>query len=165
VNRVTIRKPEKTDWKEYSILFKKNELAPFVYPPSTKSQFLRYVENINRNENKIGFFLCLKESGKIIGIINFNEIVKGNLQSAYLGYYISKKYEGKGFMLEGLKIALKHAFSNLKLHRLEANIQLNNSRSINLIKKLGFKKEGFSPKYLKIRNKWKDHERWAILKK
>jgi [ribosomal protein S5]-alanine N-acetyltransferase len=165
VNRVFIRKPSKADCEEYLELFRKNELAPFVYPPSTKNEFLTYLKNINKKENKIGLFVCLAETGKIIGVINFNEIVRGNLQSAYLGYYISREFEGNGYMFEGLKLAITFAFSELRLHRLEANIQLENIRSINLVKRLGFKKEGLSPKYLRIKNTWKDHERWAILKK
>jgi ribosomal-protein-alanine N-acetyltransferase len=49
------------------------------------------------------------------------------------------------------------------LHRLEANIQPGNLSSIGLVRSLGFKKEGFSEKYLQINGEWMDHERWAIL--
>jgi hypothetical protein len=51
----------------------------------------------------------------------------------------------------------------IQLHRLEANIQPANLASIAVVRKCGFKKEGFSPKYLKIPGRWKDHERWAIV--
>jgi len=75
---------------------------------------------------------------------------------------MSKAFEGNGYIPEGLRLAIKYAFIIEKLHRLEANIQPENVRSIRLVKKLGFKKEGFSHKYLKIGTKWKDHERWVI---
>jgi ribosomal-protein-alanine N-acetyltransferase len=55
------------------------------------------------------------------------------------------------------------AFGELGLHRLEANIQPGNARSIALVRVLGFEKEGFSRRYLKIDGDWRDHERWALL--
>jgi ribosomal-protein-alanine N-acetyltransferase len=66
-------------------------------------------------------------------------------------------------MREGLQQVVRLAFTTLKLHRLEANIQPENLRSVSLARACGFKKEGYSPRYLKIRGRWRDHERWAIL--
>jgi ribosomal-protein-alanine N-acetyltransferase len=57
----------------------------------------------------------------------------------------------------------KYAFERLKLHRLEANIQPNNTKSMALVKRAGFTLEGYSRRYLKIGGRWQDHERWAIL--
>ena len=67
-------------------------------------------------------------------------------------------------MTEAVALVLKHAFSNLKLHRVEANVQPHNTLSINVLKRCGFMKEGFSRNYLKISGRWRDHERWAIIK-
>jgi ribosomal-protein-alanine N-acetyltransferase len=66
-------------------------------------------------------------------------------------------------MGEALQQVIRIAFGRLGLHRLEANIQPNNEASIALVRACGFRKEGFSPRYLKIRGRWRDHERWAIL--
>ena len=65
-------------------------------------------------------------------------------------------------MREGLALLLKHAFGPLGLHRVEANIQPGNTASIALVKGAGFRLEGFSPRYLKVAGRWRDHERWAI---
>jgi ribosomal-protein-alanine N-acetyltransferase len=66
-------------------------------------------------------------------------------------------------MSEGLSKVIEHAFRRLKLHRLEANIQPGNARSKRFAKRLGFRREGFSPRYLKINGRWRDHERWALV--
>ena len=66
-------------------------------------------------------------------------------------------------MKKGLSLVISHAFRDMKLHRIEANIQPENGRSKELVKALGFKLEGYSPRYLKIAGRWRDHERWALL--
>jgi ribosomal-protein-alanine N-acetyltransferase len=65
-------------------------------------------------------------------------------------------------MREGLIQVIDHGFKTLKLHRLEANIQPMNKRSIDLVAGLGFELEGLSPRFLKICGRWRDHERWAL---
>ena len=74
-----------------------------------------------------------------------------------------KGYERRGYMKWALGVMIKRAWKELKLHRLEANIQPGNAASIALVKSLGFLKEGYSPAYLKIGGRWRGHERWAIL--
>jgi ribosomal-protein-alanine N-acetyltransferase len=66
-------------------------------------------------------------------------------------------------MTEGLKQVTRYGFGSLGLHRLEANIQPENVASIALVRACGFRKEGYSPRYLKVRGRWRDHERWALL--
>ena len=67
-------------------------------------------------------------------------------------------------MLEGLQLVIREAFGPLELHRLEANIQPGNERSIRLVQGAGFRMEGHSPRYLRIAGKWRDHQRWALLR-
>ena len=83
-------------------------------------------------------------------------------QNAYLGFYAVADFAGKGYMSAGLKLVLANVFNELQLHRLEANVQPDNMQSIQLIKKNGFRYEGFSPRYLKIDNEWRGHEHWAM---
>ena len=63
-----------------------------------------------------------------------------------------------------LQLVVHEAFSSLDLHRLEANIQSENRRSIQLVQRTGFSREGFSPNFLRIEGVWRDHERWALLR-
>ena len=102
-------------------------------------------------------------SGNVIGVIDLNEISLKNFQSAYLGYYGMVDLAGRGLMKEAVRQAVRYAFTEVGLHRLEASIQPANIRSIELIKRIGFRREGFSPKYLRIDGVWCDHEHWALL--
>jgi [ribosomal protein S5]-alanine N-acetyltransferase len=92
-----------------------------------------------------------------------SQIFYGPLCNAYLGYWATQAHAGEGYMTEGMAGVLRHAFRKLKLHRVEANVQPGNTASIALLARSGFRREGFSPRYLKVAGRWRDHERWAIL--
>ena len=133
--------------------------TPWVSAPLTHQEFIDFLHRAQQPNQKS--FLVLFDN-QIIGVFNLNEIVRGCFQSAYLGFYGSQSYAGKGLMSEALKMILECAFTDLQLHRLEANIQPGNIASSRLVDRNGFQKEGFSPRYLKINGEWRDHERWAI---
>lgn len=99
-----------------------------------------------------------------MGVINVSEIVRGHFRSAFLGYYAFAALAGQGYMTEGMVAALLWVFGPLGLHRVEANIQPENRASLALVKKMGFRQEGFSPRYLEVDGDWRDHERWALVK-
>ena len=79
--------------------------------------------------------MCRREDGTIVGVINVSQIFHGAFCSAYLGYYASASHRGRGCTSGGLRLVIRHAFSKLGLHRLEAN---------------------------KVLGRWRDHERWAV---
>jgi ribosomal-protein-alanine N-acetyltransferase len=134
----------------------------WVSPPADLEQFRQYVKS-QRLANRKGFLVVDGDSSELAGVINVTEIVRGAFQSAYLGYYAFVPFEGRGFMFQGMQLVIAHCFGVMKLHRLEANVQPENARSIALVQALGFQREGFSPRYLKVCGKWRDHERWALL--
>ncbi|OAE48919.1 GNAT family N-acetyltransferase [Agrobacterium tumefaciens] len=111
----------------------------------------------------LGFIIREANTGAIVGVVNLSEIVWGVFRSAYLSYYGTVDWSRQGLMTDGVRSACRHAFDDLGLHRLEANIQPDNAASLALVKRIGFKKEGFSTQYLKISGSWRDHERWALL--
>ncbi len=135
----------------------------WVAAPLTEALFTRYLARA-KDEAFRGFFVCRTEDKALIGVINISQIIRGLFQSAFLGYYAFQPFTGNGYMSQGMSLVFKEAFTVLNLHRLEANIQPRNSASKNLVEKLGFRMEGFSPKYLQVDGKWRDHERWAITK-
>jgi ribosomal-protein-alanine N-acetyltransferase len=135
---------------------------PWVSPPATPAAYRAYLRRLRRPTH-VGYFICLRGSGDLVGVVNISEIVRGAFRSGYLGYYAFTPYERRGLMTEGVSLVVGDAFRRLRLHRLEANIQPANTASIRLVRRLGFRREGYSPRYLKIRGRWRDHERWAVL--
>ena len=164
MSRIYIRNPESADQKAFLGSARTSYALhhPWVSAPRTPAAFRRYVERMKEPAN-CGFLVCRKGTGGLVGVINSTNIVLGPFRSGYLGYYAFSGFEGQGLMREGLRAVVRHAFGSLRLHRLEANIQPGNAESIALARSCGFSKEGFSPRYLKIGGRWRDHERWAIV--
>ena len=104
-----------------------------------------------------------RATNDVVGVINLNDIVTGALRGAYCGYWGYPRTGRRGLMTEALREAVRFGFEELGLHRIEANVQPDNARSIALARRVGFTKEGFSPRYLFLSGAWRDHERWAIL--
>ncbi|HEX5046879.1 MAG TPA: GNAT family protein [Gammaproteobacteria bacterium] len=135
----------------------------FVTTASTREEYRDYLRRARR-KNQESFFVVIAATGELAGVVNVNEIVRHSEQSGSLGYYAFAPHSGSGLMREGLALAIDRAFGELGLHRLEANIQRGNRRSTALVRGLGFRHEGTARGYLKIGGRWRDHERWALLK-
>jgi len=103
------------------------------------------------------------QTDAMVGIVELRDIFMFDFKNSYITYYAFRPFLRQGLMTSGVLQVIAFAFKKLKLHRLEANIQPENKASIALAKACGFKKEGFSPKFIKKGGQWKDHERWALL--
>ena len=163
--RVRLESPSPTRMREFLDAVRRSRRlhAPWVSPPATAVAYRRYLRRLGQ-PTQAGHFVSLRGSGDLVGVVNVSEIVLGALRSAFLGYYAFVPHARQGLMTEGLTLAVDHAFRRLRLHRLEANIQPGNRASLRLVQRLGFRREGFSRRYLKIAGRWCDHERWAILR-
>jgi [ribosomal protein S5]-alanine N-acetyltransferase len=162
--RVYLRAPARVDEPEFVSLMRGSRSfhRPWASAPTDAERFAAYLADARRDDFE-AMLVCRVQDDAILGFFNLSQIVRRYLQSAYLGYAIGKPFAGQGYMREGLDLVLRHAFLTLRLHRVEANIQPGNHASIALARGAGFSREGFSPRYLKIGGRWRDHERWAIL--
>jgi len=104
-----------------------------VLPPTDAAAFARWMKRC-RQPNVKCFLVCGRADGAILGALILSEIVRAVFQSAYLGYYAQQPYAGKGYMTEAIAV----------------------------VKRSGFRLEGFSPRYLKVAGRWRDHQRWAM---
>jgi ribosomal-protein-alanine N-acetyltransferase len=162
--RVVLREPRARDAEAFLEAVRRSRSLhrPWVYPPRDRETFDAWRLRVRRASHA-GFLLCRADDGALAGVANLNEIVRGGLQSAYLGFYAFVPHAGAGYMAAGLQALLGRAFGEMGLHRVEANVQPRNARSLLLVERLGFRREGFSPRYLKIGGRWRDHVRLALL--
>ena len=121
----------------------------WVTPPLDHTAFSQWMTRLNDPGTR-GFLVCRREDGAVVGVFMLNQIVRRFFQSAYMGYYAHRPFNGQGYMTEGMQLVLRQVFTGLKLHRVEANVQPENTPSIALVKRAGFRLEGYSPRYLKI---------------
>jgi ribosomal-protein-alanine N-acetyltransferase len=119
-------------------------LLPWVDPADTGERFAAYLRRA-ASEDHACFLVRHRECGALVGFVNINSIIGGAFQSGYLGYAGFASHAGRGLMTAGVRAVIETAFADLGLHRLEANIQPGNARSIALVRRLGFRREGFSP--------------------
>jgi ribosomal-protein-alanine N-acetyltransferase len=135
---------------------------PWVSPPITQDGFRAYLQR-TRSGSTYGFVLEAVEDGGVVGIVNLSNVVRDALKGAAMGYYANQLYAGRGLMREGIEQILDQAFDEFDLHRIEANVQPGNDASLAIVKRLGFRQEGLSPRFLFVEGEWRDHERWALL--
>ena len=162
--RVLLRPPQESDCEALLALNRASSRfhRGLVPAPVKPVDFDAYLERSQQYSFRC-FLICRKTDGALLGAINLGHIIRGNLHSAFLGYYIGAPFARNGYMTEAMQLILRYAFKILKLHRIEANIQPGNAASVALVSRAGFQREGFSRRYLKVLGRWKDHERWAIL--
>lgn len=160
--RVLLRHVQYADRDEFlAMVHESRDLhRPWAYPPYA-DQFDELVARCARDDS-LCLLACDRETGAIAGVFTISQIVRGAFQSAFVGYYASAAFAGRGYMREGLELTVELAFGPLGLHRLEANIQPANAASVALARGAGFRLEGYSPRYLLIGGRWRDHERYAI---
>src|SRR6478752_11786 len=153
--RVSIAHPTAADEDDFiaAMLARRRLHRPWISMPTTPGDYATYLQRSGDRR---------REDGAVVGFFNVSEIIRGKLQGAFLGYGGVAATVGHGLMTEAMRLVLRAAFTDLKLHRLEANIQPGNVASKRLAERCGFRYEGFSPQYLKVGGRWCDHERWAI---
>ena len=163
--RVELRSPSPADRGAWCALVRTSRpfFAGWVTTAGTAAAFQAYLARAASGTAACRL-IWRRSDGALLGAINLTEIVYGMFRSGYLGYYIGAAFAGQGYMTEGLQLMLRNAFGGLELHRVEANIQPGNRASLRLVRRAGFRREGVSPRYLKIAGRWRDHERWALLR-
>jgi ribosomal-protein-alanine N-acetyltransferase len=133
----------------------------WVHPPRGPKGYAELLRRA-RTATRESFVARANAGGRLVGVVNVDNIVGGSFCNATLGYYGFVDGVGGGRMTESIRLVVDFCFRDLALHRVEANIQPANARSRAIVERLGFRHEGFSPRMLMIGGEWRDHERYAL---
>ena len=166
-SRLILRHGQPKDIPAILAYYRDNQehLAPFE-PLKPSAFYTRGYWEASLNERlldtqegrSLRLFIFLREQPDVlIGTLNFNNYVRGVFQSCMLGYSLSEKAQGHGYMNEALQTGIRHVFESVKLHRIGANYLPHNQRSASLLKRLGFSVDGYARDYLYIAGQWQDH--------
>jgi ribosomal-protein-alanine N-acetyltransferase len=170
--RVTLRLPQLSDHAEWAAL--RRESRAFLEPwepqwsrdelerTSWRQRVRRYREDYAAG-SAIAFLIFENEEGRLIGGITIGNIRYGVSQSAQIGYWMGERYAGKGYMQDAIQALLSHAFGAMRLHRVEAACIPGNARSIRVLEKAGFAREGLLRSYLRINGVWQDHYIYGLI--
>ena len=111
----------------------------------------------------VPFFIFENEKDALVGGITLGNIRYGVAQTGQIGYWLGERYAGRGLMLEALGLLVPYSFETLRLHRIEAACIPDNQRSMRLLEKAGFRREGLLRSYLRINGVWQDHYLYALI--
>lgn len=160
--RSYLRKPVPGDAEEFvAAVAASDHLTPWAYPPAGVAEFRQWLTRGDRHENE-QFLVCDRADDAIAGFVNLKGIQRGAIQRATAGWSSLAPRVGRGHLSDGLAMVLEVAFTQMRLHRVEADIQPGNERSRVLARRTGLRLEGYSPRLVLIDGEWRDHERWAI---
>jgi ribosomal-protein-alanine N-acetyltransferase len=171
-NGVFLRSPSMGDFEQWAALRSRSRdfLTPWEpkWPVDdlTRSAFrrrLRRYQSEIRDDSAYPFFIFRPADDTLLGGVTLSGITRGMTQSATIGYWMGKEHAGNGYMARAMTAMVPHAFRALNLHRLEAACLPNNIRSLRLLEKLGFQREGLARGLVCINGQWRDHIRFALL--
>lgn len=115
-----------------------------------------------KTDQGYAFAICLSDTDTLIGRITLSAVSRGPFQNAYMGYFIAQQHNGKGYATQAVHLAIKFAFEEIDLHRIQAAVLPRNLASIRVLEKNRFRYEGLAKRYLKINGRWEDHNLYAI---
>lgn len=168
--RVTLRLPVPSDYHEWATLRRESRAFLEPWEPRWASDELersgwrhrvrRYREEYAAG-TAIAFLIFENGKGGLAGGITIGNIRYGVSQSAQIGYWMGERHAGKGYMQDAIGVLVSHAFGAMRLHRIEAACIPDNTRSIHVLEKAGFAREGLLRSYLRINGVWQDHYIYA----
>lgn len=130
--------------------------------PAYRRRLRRYQHDL-RADRAYTFFIFRASDDVLLGGLTLSCVRRGVSQSCALGYWIGKPHAGMGYMSEAVATIVDFVFRVLRLHRIEAACLPDNERSMRLLRRARFTREGLVRGYLRIAGEWRDHILFARL--
>lgn len=169
---VRLRPPRASDYSEWRDLRARSRefLQPWepVWPVDdlTRGAYRRRLAAYQR-DTELGvaypFFVFRQADEALVGGITLSNVRRGVAQTGSVGYWSGQAFARRGHTLAAAKALSHFSFRSLGLHRLEAACIPTNDASRNLLKKAGFREEGYAQAYLKINGVWRDHVLFGLV--
>lgn len=121
---------------------------------------LRGLRRRARQGSQLAFAICWQD--RLVGQLTVGSIVRGALNGAHLGYWMDGRYAGRGIGPTAVALVVDHCFGPVGLHRVEANVRPENTASLRVVTKLGFREEGTRLRFLAIDGAYRDHVCFAL---
>ncbi|MBA4130121.1 MAG: 30S ribosomal protein S5 alanine N-acetyltransferase [Hyphomicrobium sp.] len=164
--RVVLRSPQLSDYGPWASMRAESRAHLQPWEPTwprddlTKAAFKRRVRHYQREaraDQGYAFLVIDPADDRLVGGIALTNVQRGVTQSASVGYWLGRSELGRGYMADALKAMIGFSFQQLRLHRLEAATQPQNTPSIRVLERNGFEREGYARGYLRIDGQWRDH--------
>ncbi|WP_198532184.1 ribosomal protein S5-alanine N-acetyltransferase [Salinivibrio sp. IB872] len=162
--RLVLLPPEKADMMAQFYQRNRTHLSPWepirpaaFYHEDYWHRALQEAKDLFQQQQAFKFAILHHERDDVIGVCNFTNVIHGAFKACLLGYAADKHYQGQGYMHEAIQAGIRFVFDQVGLHRVMANYIPDNTRSERLLTKLGFEREGYARRYLKINGRWQDH--------
>jgi len=170
--RIYLRPPHRRDFRSWARL--RAESRDFLKPwePTWSPDALSRKAYIRRlrayalstySDAGYSLFILRRDDDALLGGVSLANIRRGAAQSCNLGYWVGAPHAGHGYMTEALSAVLPFIFDQLRLHRIDAACLPNNLASQAVLRKIGFREEGFAREMLRIDNQWRDHMLFSLL--
>ena len=133
-------------------VFADPEVARYLAVPrhQSREETERFLDSIHEGYRTSSLFQWgIEHAGRIVGTCTLGGLDWEN-RRAEIGFALARSAWGQGLMPDALTTVIDHAFDDLKLHRIEADVDPRNEASLRLLERLGFRREGYlRERYLK----------------
>ncbi|HUV31881.1 MAG TPA: GNAT family protein [Acidobacteriota bacterium] len=136
---------------------------PYPYGRKDARRFIAWSQEQWRKKTAFPFSIEDRRTGRVVGGIGLHRINFLH-KNAELGYWLNKRYRGRGVMTEAVHLILAFAFRELKFERVYGHVFVSNDASVRVLRRVGFKREGYLRRSYFHRRRWQDSHLYAILK-